>query len=189
MISLKKKNQAFEILKNYKGDNPYILMIYRDVYVNKEVNALGDFQVEYILKNHDFKPIPVNKIIKIADWYGEKKQKDWGIDFIPKKIKVLTLIGETDTTYCCYIQYRLSVESRICFLPKKAVLTNFLVEDYNKREIDFDRYDRLSDFKRCLFPHQKTAVKFLFLRNTSRLHQTAKAFILTRITTNTEHPM
>ena len=31
-------------------------------------------------------------------------------------------------------------------------------------EVDFDRYDRLSNFKRVLYPHQKDAVKFLLTR-------------------------
>lgn len=165
MISIKKKNEAFELLKNYDGDNPYIWQLHKDVYVNKNTDAIGDFQAEYILKNYNFKPKTINKIVKIADWYGEKKKKDWELtDFTPKVLKIITLLGETETTYHCYVQYRQSVPPVKCFLPKNGILTNFLVEDYNKLEIDFERYSKLSNFQRILLPHQETAVKFLLSR-------------------------
>lgn len=164
VISAKKRNEAFEILKNYEGENPYILTLKRDVYVNGNVGAIGAFQAEYILKNYEFQPKKINKIVKLADWYAKNKQEEWEIDFLPNKIKIVTLLGETESTYNCYIQYRQSVPPQPCFLKKNGLLTNFLVEDYHKIEVDFDRYSRLSDFKRILFDHQKDAVKFLLSR-------------------------
>lgn len=166
-VSLKKKDEAFTILKDYKGDNPYILMLKRDVYLKGNVSAINDFQVEYILKNYNFIPKTINKIIKIADWYGEKKQIDWNLDFTPQKIKIITLLGETETTFHCYVQYRQSLPSTGIFLPKKAVLKNFLYEDYNDIDIDFDKYDKITTAKdplRKLKDHQKSAVKFLVSR-------------------------
>jgi SNF2 family DNA or RNA helicase len=56
------------------------------------------------------------------------------------------------------------MEPHLCFIPKKAVLDIFLIEDYHKIEVDFERYDRLSGYKRVLLPHQKEAVKFLWSR-------------------------
>ena len=59
------------------------------------------------------------------------------------------------------------MEPRQCFLPKKAVLTNFLVDDYNNLQVDFERYDRLSMMKdpnHKIKEHQKTAIKFLLSR-------------------------
>lgn len=165
MANIKEKLQALDLLKEYKGNNPYILMLQRDVYVkNMEIN---DFGVEYILKNHTYQPIPINKTIKLADWYQNKKKEDWGIDFLPEKLSVKWLIGETSTTYHCYVKYRQSVDPVQVFLPKKAVLTNFLVSDYKTLKVDFDRYDKLSmakDSKRRLREHQKEAVQFLLSR-------------------------
>lgn len=164
MISVKKRNEAFEILKQYEGDNPYILQLKKNVYVNNNIDAVKDFQADFILRSYN-KPIkPINKIVKIADWWGEKKKGDWKLDFVPEKIKIISYIGDTEKSYGCYIQYRKSVEPSLCFIPKRAVLTNFLVEDYKKVNVDFDRYSRLSDFKRILFDHQKDAVKFLLSR-------------------------
>lgn len=164
IVSAKKRNEAFEILRDYEGENPYILTLKKSVYVEGNADAIGNFQAEYILRNYNMQPKKINRIVKLADWYAEDKMKEWEIDFLPSKIKIITLLGETDSTYNCYIQYRQSVPPQPCFLKKNGLLTNFLVEDYNKVEVDFDRYSRLSDFKRILFDHQKDAVKFLLSR-------------------------
>ena len=167
MASLKKTTQALEILKNYEGDNPYILMLKRDMFVYEDPDAVGDFQIEYILRNFDYKEKTVNRITFIPEWYGEERKEKWGIEFVPKKLFVTTIFGETDTSYSCYVQYRQSVNPVICFLPKKAILNNLFATDYKKLEIDFDRYDNLSSEKdetRLLKDHQKEAVKFLLAR-------------------------
>ena len=165
VINTKDKLKALDILKEYKGVNPYILMLQRDVFFKHE--DLNDFGAEYIIKNHDYQPIEINKTIKLADWYQEKKKNDWGIDFLPEKVSVKWLLGETSTTYHCYVKYRQSVDAVQAFLPKKAVLTNFLVSDYKMLKVDFDRYDRLSmskDPNRKLREHQKEGIKFLLSR-------------------------
>lgn len=167
MASLKDTEKALKILSSYNGNNPYILTLKRDYFLNKDRNAIGDFQIEYINTNHNFTPIHVNKIVKIADWYGLKKKEEWGTEFIPQKIKIISLIGETKTTYNCFVQYRQSVKPTMCFLPKKAVLNNFLLEDYHNINVDFERYDRLTtnkDANRRLKEHQKEAVQFLLSR-------------------------
>lgn len=163
-VSAKKLNRAYEILRDYDGDNPYLIRLQKKLYVDKESDIMTDFNVNFVIDNENFSPKKINKIIKVADWWAEKKQDDWGVEFLPNRIKILSYLGCTDTTYACYVQYRQSVSSCLCFIPKKAVLTNFLVKNYKKIEVDFDRYDRLSNFKRVLYPHQKDAVKFLLAR-------------------------
>lgn len=167
MASIKDTDLALKILNEYNGVNPYILILKRDFFVTKLKKELNDFEIEYIIKNHNKQPISVNKITKLADWYGLKKKEEWNTDFIPEKIKVITLYGETKTHYHCQVQYRQSVNPVGCFLPKKAVLKNFLLEDYHNLYVDFDRYDKLSMSKnpnRKLKPHQKEAVQFLLSR-------------------------
>lgn len=163
-ISLKKENEAYEILKSYDGENPYMLYLQMQVFVERQTDLMNDFNIPYIIKNKDFVPKKINKIIKVADWWAEKKQDTWGVNFLPNRIRIISYLGDNDTTYVCYIQYRESVPPCLCFIPKKAVLTNFLVKNYKKMEVDFDRYDRLSNFKRILYPHQKDAIKFLLTR-------------------------
>ncbi len=164
--SLKDRINAIDIIQTYSGNNPYILMLKKDV-LKQDISVLNDFAIEYVNKNYNFQPKSINKTIKIADWYAEKKQEDWCLDFLPEKLAVKVLLGETDTSYHCYVKFRKNMEPKQCFLPKKAVLTNFLVDDYNDFQVDFDRYDRLSmskDINRKMKNHQKTAVKFLLSR-------------------------
>ena len=64
MISLKNREKAYDLLKNYTGSNPYILMVYRDVITNGKIDEFGEFQMDYILKNINFEPIQISNILK-----------------------------------------------------------------------------------------------------------------------------
>ena len=97
------------------------------MYIDKKQGSLGDFQIDFILNNYDFDPVPINKITKIPQWYGESKQEAWGLDFVPTKIKIVSYLGEVGKYYCCYVKYRQSIDPVMCFIPKCAVINNFLV--------------------------------------------------------------
>lgn len=167
--STKALNEALTHLKEYAGKNPHILMLKRDVIIKGDSNAMTDFAIEYINCNYNVEPRNINRMTKLADWFAEKCRVNWGADVLPTKVKILVLIGETSEVYHCLVQFQQSREPVMEFIPKKAVLRNFLVEDYNKIEVDFDRYDRLAkarrpESNRTLKPHQKEAVKFLLSR-------------------------
>lgn len=165
-VTIKDRLNSIDLIKSYQGGNPYICMLKKDL-LKGDDSSLNDFAVEYVINNHDFVPIPINKTVNLADWFAEKKQSDWEIDFLPSKVAVKVLLGETKTAYHCYIKYRKNMEPKQCFLSKKGILNNFLVDDYNNIQVDFDRYDRLSMMKninRKLREHQKSAVKFLLSR-------------------------
>ena len=165
--TIKAGNEAIAKLREYNGKNPYILRLKRDVIIYQKTSLLSDFAVEYVIKNCDFDAKPINKTIEIADWYGDKLKEEYSIEFSPQKMKVFYLIGETSTTFHCMIKYRQNMEPMELFIPKKAVLGNFLLEDYHNYQVDFDRFDRLSmskDPNRRLKSHQKEAVQFLLSR-------------------------
>ena len=165
--TIKSKNEAIDILSKYEGKNPYLLRMKRDVVMCKKTALLSDYVVEYIIKNKDFVPIQVNKNVKIADWYGEKLKEEYDIEFTPQLVRIYIYLGETSYSYHCMIKYRQNMEPMDIFLPKKAVLGNFLIGDYHEVKVDFDRYDNLStkkDPNRMLKPHQKEAVQFLLHR-------------------------
>lgn len=165
--SIKAKSNAILKLKDYNGLNPYILKLKKDVILKNKVELLTEYGIEYVEKNIDFNPLQINKTIKIADWFGEKLQNDYSIEFTPKKLKILVLIGETRTIFHCLILYRQNMEPMELFIPKKAILGNFLLEDYHNLQVDFNRYDTLSSSKdpnRKLREHQKEAVQFLLSR-------------------------
>ena len=165
--SIKAKNEAIIKLKEYSGINPYILKLKRDVIIRNKTELLSENVVEYILTNFNFKPIPINKTVKIADWFGEKLKKDYEIEFLPEKLRIFTLIGETKTIFHVLIKYRQNMEPMEMFISKKAIIENFLIEDYHNVQVDFNRYDLLSSSKdpnRKLREHQKEAVQFLLSR-------------------------
>lgn len=167
-IEIEDRSRAIDLLKQYDGGNPYLLNLKKEVIITKK-KELNDFNVEYVLKNFDKEPKLIKKIVKITDWYAENLQKEWNTDFLPKKIEIKYLLGETENTYHCLIKYRQNMEYTYAFLSKKGVMTNFMVDDYQNIEVDFDRYDRLQakmrpDNVRLIKPHQKEAVKFLLSR-------------------------
>ena len=49
---LDETEKAYKILKDYNGENPYIIILKNDVYAYKSLK-LNDFQVEFILRNYD----------------------------------------------------------------------------------------------------------------------------------------
>ena len=165
--TIKSRNESIEILRNYNGVNPYILTFKRDVIVLNKTSLLTEHAVEYIIQNKDKQPKTINKVVKIADWYGEKLKNTHEIEFIPVKLQILVYMGETSTSYHCMVKWRQNMNPFEMFIPKKAVLGNFLIEDYHTIEVDFDRYDRLSlskDPNRKLKEHQKDAIQFLLHR-------------------------
>ncbi len=164
---LENLDKALEILYDYKGENPYIHIIKHEVYIEKKENSITDFKINFIIHNKDVKPVAINKITKIPEWYGEDRKKAWKLDFTPTVLKIVAYLGEEDGYYCCYVKYRQSIDPVMCFIPKKAVINNFKYGDYHNKEINFDRYDNLStsiDKNRKLRAHQKDAVKFLLDR-------------------------
>lgn len=157
---LKKSNEALNILSTYRGTNPYIIDLKNKVLVY-QTGTLNSFQEEYILKNHDKEPIPVNKLVRITDWFAKSKEEEWGV--YTEKLVVAYFMGETSKTYHIYGKYRRSqTQYESIFLPKTATLTDFLVEDYTKKDINFTPYNEKSG--RILKPHQEMGVKFLLTR-------------------------
>ena len=161
-MSLENIEKAYKLLKEYSGENSYIINLKNAVYAYK-TKTLNDFEVEYILSNHDFQPKEINKIVKIADWYGEKLHGDLLLDFVPEKMKITWLMGETSKHFHFYGVYRRSQEKAAeFFAPKNAVLTDFLLEDYNNLDLDFSEIEKKSGRK--VMEHQKEACKFLISR-------------------------
>ena len=160
-LSITKTVETYKLLKEYNGKNPYIIGLKNDVFVfHKDLN---NFQIEYIEKNINTEPLLINKIVKIAKWYGEKKGEEWNLDFIPSKLLVGYFLGETSQFYHIYVKYRKSMDKFIpLFIPKKAVFTPLFVEPFENKIIDFSELEKHSGIK--LKEHQEKAVKFLTTR-------------------------
>ena len=157
---LKNTNEVLNILKEYKGTNPFIIDLKNKILVYQTA-TLNSFHEEYIRLNHDKEPRLIKKLIRITDWFAKIKEEEWGV--YTEKIVVGYYMGETNKTYHIYGKYRRSLQQYVSiFIPKTAVITDFLAEDYKKMEIDFTPYNEKSGL--TLKPHQERAVKFLLTR-------------------------
>lgn len=160
-LSLAQIEEAHQKLKEYTGNNPYMIDIKNWVYAYK--NTLNDFKADFVLRNYDKEPKFIHKSVKLADWYGEELQMQLNLEFTPKVLVIGWYLGETEHQYVFYAKYRRSQEDGILLVaPKKGILTNFLVEDYNKLELDFAPYEEKAGIR--LYEHQKEAIKFLISR-------------------------
>ena len=105
-ISLKKTNEAYDILKIYEGNNFLIKRLKTNVYNKSNKYVLSDFEIEYILNNYSYKSKQINKIIKITKWFAESQMEKWNVSFIPEKVYVYELLGEMDNFVHVSIKYK-----------------------------------------------------------------------------------
>lgn len=153
--------EAYAILKNYKGKNNQIL--YYQYKVQRTNYSLTEFDVTYILNNFDFEPYEINKTVKIAKDYGEILKKKYELDFLPEKIRITRVIGEMGESLHCYVQYRKSVEPSLMYVKKRYIL-NQLIDNTKNIEInvDFEKYDNITKENGTILKKtQKDGIEFL----------------------------
>ena len=153
--------EAYAILKNYKGKNNQIL--YYQYKVQRTNYSLAEFDVTYILNNFDFEPYEINKTVKIAKDYGEILKKKYELDFLPEKIRITRVIGEMGESLHCYVQYRKSVEPSLMYVKKRYIL-NQLIDNtkYIEVNVDFEKYDNITKENGTILKKtQKDGIEFL----------------------------
>lgn len=152
--------KAYKIIEKYNGDNNQI-NYYKILHKSNKI-ILKEYDVEYILKNYNYKTKEVNKVIRISSDFGQMLKDKYNIDFLPEKVKIYKIIGEMGNSYHCYAQFRKSVSPQLMYINRKYLLNPLFVKDYNSLEIDFDKYDKKTEhLNRKIKEHQKIGVKFL----------------------------
>jgi len=150
--------KAYSIVKDYEGQNN-LIRYFKSKYKKGDL-LLDDFAIDYIMKNKDYVPFEVNRVIGITKAFAEKIKEKYFIDFLPTKIKIGKVIGEINDCYHCYVQYRQSVEPQLMYVSKRSLLSPLNVVDSSSIEVDFDKYDKKTHGRK-IKEHQKEAVKFM----------------------------
>ena len=94
--------QAYKILRKYKGKNPYIKKLKWDHEHTRGGISLTPTQSKYIVDNHEYEPLLVNRVIEVTDYVAEELQKSNGLKFKPNRIKVGYILGETEKAVHIY---------------------------------------------------------------------------------------
>lgn len=166
-----KDKGVIEILENYEGKNPYIKKFKHQLIKNKKI-TLTQNQTNYILNNHNFEPKYVNKIVGITEYLGNEFKKTQNISFVPAKILIEYVLGETDKAFHVYGKLKRNQEKcEMYFIPKTQLLDDPYYEEIEV-DVDFEKYRKLDTFElsdgtvgRTLYEHQKEGIKFLLSRN------------------------
>ena len=150
--------KAYSIVKDYEGQNN-LIRYFKSKYKKGDL-LLDDFAIDYIIKNKNYVPFEVNKVIGITKAFAEKIKEKYFIDFLPTKVKIGKVIGEINDCYHCYVQYRQSVEPQLMYVSKRSLLSPLNVVDSSSIGVYFDKYDNKTPGRK-IKEHQKDAVKFL----------------------------
>lgn len=160
MANQKNITEAYSLVRSYTGKSNWIL--YLKHAIKERGYLLSDFDVKYILANHDYEPVDVNKVFPITKELGYALDGKYEIGFEPEKIRITRIIGEMGNSYHCYVQYRSSVPPRLMYISKKNIVGEVMAKEWKTVEIDFDAFDKITEpIGRKLKEHQKDGVRFM----------------------------
>ena len=129
--------KAEEILKTYEGKNPYIRFM-KKKYETESSYYLTSGQSKYVLDFHKTEPQKMDKVIEITEYYAETLKEEYKLKNLPKKIKVETLLVETDKAYHALCKmYKNQDGVKLLWIPKTQLLDDLMYEDVDV-EIDFE---------------------------------------------------
>ncbi|MCF8341769.1 MAG: DEAD/DEAH box helicase family protein [Chitinophagaceae bacterium] len=143
------KDDALELLKNYNGDNNYLINI-RYLYLNNPNFSLTDNQIEYISLFSETKPKIAKKWVELDPYYATMIADDKLLLNIPDKMWVEKLLAEKEKSYHVFGKFFDNDKLNLYWIPKDAIV----VDKTNKNVVvDFEKYSH-----RMPFEHQKTAI-------------------------------
>lgn len=143
------KDDALEILKNYNGNNDYLVNIHNLYYSNPNF-YLTDSQIEYITLFSEIKPKIARKWVDLDQYYANMIADDKLLIEIPKKLWVEKLLVEKEKSYHILGKFFENNKLNLLWIPKDAII----VDKTNKNiEVDFEKYSH-----RMPFQHQKEAI-------------------------------
>ncbi len=143
------KDEVLEMLKNYNGDNNYLINI-RYLYLNNPSFSLTDSQIEYITSFSETKPKVARKWVELDSYYARMIADDKLLVNIPNKMWVEKLLVEKEKSYHIFGRFFENDKLNLYWIPKDAIV----VDKTNKNVVvDFDKYSHRKPFK-----HQEEAI-------------------------------
>lgn len=150
------KDEVLEILKNYNGDNNYLINI-RYLYLNNPNFSLTDSQIEYITLFNETKPKVARKWVELDPYYAKMIADDKLLVKIPEKMWIEKLLVEKEKSYHVFGRFFENDKLNLYWLPKDAIV----VDKTNKNVVvDFEKYSHRKPFK-----HQEEAIIKLLENN------------------------
>jgi SNF2 family DNA or RNA helicase len=136
-MNLEKYNKAIESLKNYNGDNDYIIGL-REKWRFSKNFQLNEKDVKYILDNFNVKPIFKNKLVPITTAFSLELQSKFEFDYAPEKIfvyKVLVHYKKQGLLHC-FGKLNLNHKKNYCF----NLYLNQIKQERSVNGIDLSKY-------------------------------------------------
>lgn len=167
-MGLTRVEKAYRILRGYSGTNNQILLWQLEDRNSSLI--LSEFQIEYILGNHDYEKNEVKKVVQITKDLGKMLKEKHFLNFTPERIFIDTIIGEMGGSYHLYIKLTTKGNLILTYVKKCDIITPLNVVDYTKTEVDFDKFNKITEkINRKILPHQEEAIKFLITNKKSIL--------------------
>jgi len=140
---------ALEILKNYNGDNNYLINI-RNLSFDNPNFYLTDSQIEYISLFNETKPKVARKWVELDPYYAKMIADDKLLVRIPEKMWVEKLLVEKEKSYHIFGRFFENDRLNLYWIPKDAIVVDKTNKDV---VVDFEKYSH-----RMPFEHQKEAI-------------------------------
>jgi SWI/SNF-related matrix-associated actin-dependent regulator 1 of chromatin subfamily A len=170
------KIKALDILKNYVGDNPYILEL-KKKREDKSFLPITENQSKYIISNHTFQVKEVNKFLDLTNFFRNSLMREFNISTQIEKILIEKIFGEQEKVYHAQVKILKNRPSEIIWIPKSQ-LNEDLFRIIPEINIEWNKYS-----SRLPMKHQEEAIikllqndKFLLL-DTPGLGKTTSSII------------
>lgn len=150
MNKIPKESIALNILRNYKGTNDYLIEL-RDILLKKQRLPITTNIADYIIKNHNVKPVELNKKYTLHKSARKFIKEQYDLTFLPEYVYINKLLSRNEERlhlWGCFddnCKYYFSI-----YINKNAIKKYKVVELPT-----FEQYNRQPK------PHQLPAIKAL----------------------------
>jgi len=149
-----------DMLKSYKGKNPYINYMKKKNLTEKKY-FLTTNQSKYVKSYYNFIPKEINKIIEITNYYSEQLKEEHKLTTTINKIFIETLLAESDKAIHVICKfYKNQKDVKLIWIPKTQLIDDIHFEEVEIK-VDYKKYQKLDKREWKAFNHQESGIEFL----------------------------